>query len=159
MARVVAVSILTITLLLTSCGMVAQKAVEQATGTQIDTQGQSVIVKGNQGEQITMGAALPDELKFLPLPPGFVPAGGLSMATGTDKNVTGIWRGKAPIDQVSAFYGKEMVNMGWKQESTLNAGAATIDNYTKGDQRIVLTFAKDPGKDETTISAMLTSAK
>jgi hypothetical protein len=131
--------------------------VEQATGSQIDKQGQSVTVKSKEGEQLSISAKVPDEFMFLPLPPGFTPAGGISISSGKDKGITGIWKGKTPVDQIASFFAKEMVVSGWKEEGAIDTGGASIKIYSKDSQNIILTIAKDTNSDSKMVSAVLTS--
>lgn len=155
MFRLVIISFLIVAFLLTGCAQAAQKAVEQATGVQVDQKGENVTIKNKDGEQMTFSSNVPDELKNFPVPPGFsVDASGAgSMSTGADKVSVATWKGKGSVDDVVAFYKKTMADQGYKEDFAMTAGDGGTLSYSKGESGAMITIGKQGG--DITIGVLL----
>ncbi len=158
-----ALSLLAVLLLAaTACGQVAEKAtekaVEQATGVQVNQKGDSVTIKGQNGETVSIGSQIPDELKSFPVPQGFKAdaSSGGSLTQGKDKTSVASWRGKGSVQSASDFFKKSMVDQGWKQESAMDMDDAAQLSYTKGTNRAIVTINKED--EEVTVNVMLSNA-
>ncbi len=133
-------------LVLSGCQQVADKAVEQATGIKVDQKGESVTIKGKDGEVVTFSAKLPDELKDFPVPQGFDHAEGSFGAMSAKKServATAVWRGKTAVETVVQFYKKGIADKGWKEESTFSTGDGFQGYYSKADAEAVVTVIKE----------------
>ncbi|MHB1004673.1 MAG: hypothetical protein ACYC3S_03405 [Chloroflexota bacterium] len=114
MFRWLAISLAIVALLIGGCTSPAQKVVEQTTGTSINQKGDTVTIKGKDGEQFTLSSTMPDELKNFPAPAGFKLENASSISAGADKTATATWKGKAPITDVAAFYKKYAADQNWQ---------------------------------------------
>ncbi|MCL4535488.1 MAG: hypothetical protein M1370_10070 [Bacteroidetes bacterium] len=147
MFRVAIVSLVILALLLTGCAQAAQKAVEQATGVQVDQKGENVTIKGKDGEQLTVSSNVPDELKNFPVPPGFTAQkdGAGTLSTGGAKTSVASWKGKGKVEDTVAFYKKTLTDQGYKEEMSMTAGDGGVLSYTKGDSSVSITISKKDG--------------
>jgi hypothetical protein len=151
--------IIMISSLLSGCGFVAQQVVEQTTGAKIDQSGQTMSIKGKDGEAVVLGATIPDELKGFPVAAGFTPQAGASFSGGGDKGITGVWKGKGDIAQIAAFFKKELTSQGWTEDLAMDSPAAIIRQYLKGDDGAMLTIGKEDKTDSVTVSIILSKVK
>ncbi|MDA8187675.1 MAG: hypothetical protein M0T85_06005 [Dehalococcoidales bacterium] len=142
MLRIAIVSLAIIALLVTGCGQVAQKAVEQATGVQVNQKGDSVTVKGKDGQSVQFSSQMPDELKDFPVPQGFKLDSSGSMSSGGDKLSVASWKGNGTVQDVAQFYKKNLTEKGWKEESSFNSQDGGLLNYSKGEQSATITIDK-----------------
>ncbi|MGI5836469.1 MAG: hypothetical protein ACOX87_08250 [Chloroflexota bacterium] len=133
-------------LALTGCEQVAEKAFEQATGIKVDQKGESVTIKGKDGEEITFGTNVPDDLKDFPVPQGFSSdqdgIGSLSSKGGEEVAVA-VWKGKTTVESVADFYKKSMPEKGWQEASFITMGDGFQGTYTKSDAEAVVTATKE----------------
>jgi hypothetical protein len=123
---------------------VAQKAVEQATGVQINQKGDQVTLKGADGEAITFGSQVPDELKNFPVPQGFKLAkdGFGSMSSKGDTMSVGSWEGSGTADSVLDFYKNTMPGQGWTEDYSFSADTGGQVSYTKGQNGALVSIDK-----------------
>jgi len=144
--------------LLTGCQQATQKAVEQATGVQVNQKGEAVTVKGNSGETVTYSSQVPDDLKGFPAPQGFKISQGGGMVAGSkgsDKMAVATWQGKGSLQSVSDFYKKTMVDQGWKQDLAQEMGELAQFQFSKGQNQATVIVTS--GKEDLTIQVMLTN--
>ncbi len=147
--RNLVICMLALALALTGCQQVAQKAtekaVEQATGVQVSQRGDTVSVKGKDGESYTFGSQTPDELKNFPVPQGFNAdqGGGAGVISkGNEKMAMASWKGTGNVQSVSDYYKKIMVDQGWTQEMAQDLGDMAQLSYTKAQDHAVVTISK-----------------
>lgn len=156
--RRVIVALIVLALLLTGCQQATQKAVEQATGVQVNQKGDNVTVKGQDGQSVTISSQVPDALKGFPAPQGFTIGEGGSM-TGDKASgnlAVASWQGKGSVKDVSDFYKQALVAQGWTQALAQDMGDAAQLQYTKGQDQAVVTINSE--NDEVTIQVMMTNA-
>ncbi len=158
MKRLVVMGMVVLVLASAGCQQAAekatQKAVEQATGVQISQKGDQVTLKGKDGEAITIGSQVPDELKNFPVPQGFKAAkdGFGSMSSKGDALSVGSWEGSGTPDSVLEFYKKTMPGQGWTEDYSFSAEDGGQIGYTKGRNQAVVTVDKS---DKTTTISVL----
>ena len=142
------------------CAQAAQKAVEQTTGTSINQSGDTVTVKGKDGEQLTISSTIPDELKTFPVPSGFTSDSASSMTSGGDKLSVGTWTGKATLADVGTFYKQTAATQGWEVTMTFGDNTSGQMQATGSDNMgYVITYsAKDGGVVEVSVMASKTKA-
>lgn len=151
------VALTVLAFLLTGCQQATQKAVEQASGAQVNQKGDTVTIKGQDGQSVTISSEVPDALKNFPAPQGFKISESGSMA-GDKANgnlAMASWQGKGSVKDVSDFYKKSMVDQGWKQESALDAEDMSQLQYTKGQNQAVVTISSET--DGVAVQVMLTN--
>jgi hypothetical protein len=148
---------LVVVLLVSGCAQAAQTVVEKTTGVQVNQKGDTVTVKGKDGEQVTISSKLPDELKTFPVPQGFSLETSGSMSSGDGNLATGSWKGKASVQDVAAFYKKTMTDQGWKEEYTFSADDASQASYSKDGQLANVTMSKEDSG--STVTVLLTKKK
>ena len=119
----------------------------------VATKGDSVTIKGNQGEAIVVGSGIPDELKNFPVPQGFRYESGGSMSSGADKFAAVNWVGKGTLKAVADFYKKVMPEQGWTETASVSTTEGLWLTYEKGDKDSVALVAAPQG-DEVTLSAV-----
>jgi hypothetical protein len=131
-------------LLVSGCAQVAQKAVEQATGVQVDQKGEAFTIKGKDGESVNFSSETPAELKDFPIPQGFKLDSSGSMTSNGDKVSVASYKGKGALDTTVAFYQSKLPGLGWKEEGNFMTDTGGMINYTKGDtDGLTVTVSKD----------------
>jgi hypothetical protein len=120
----------------------ASKAVEQSTGVQVSTKGDSITVKGKDGETVTIGGGVSAELKDFPVPPGFQPEkdGFGQMSSGGDGVSVGSWSGSLTAQAAGDFYSKTMKDQGWTEDSNMKSGEGGQWTFSKGDRQAMVTI-------------------
>jgi hypothetical protein len=151
--RSTGIFLILVALFLVSCGQVVPKAVEGATGIQTNQQGDTVTIKGKDGESLTFSSQVPEELKDFPVPQGFKYDSSGSMSMGGDRLAVGTWTGKAAMPTVIEFYQKELPRQGWKEESNFTSDDGGLLTFSKGEtDGVTITTSKDG--DTVTLSVM-----
>jgi hypothetical protein len=155
------VAVVLVALLLSGCGQVAQKAVEQTTGVKTDQKGESVTITSKEGTavSITANKTVPDELKDFPVPSGYTLDSSGTMSSGDDKLIVASWKGKSDYKAVADFYKKAMADKGWKNDFTMDADTGGMQNWSKGDYGVTITYDKPKDKDESSISILMGKGK
>lgn len=152
--RVAVVALAVLAVLLSGCQQAAQKAVEQATGVQTSQKGDTVTVKGKEGETVVISSQVPEEFKSFPVPQGFKLDSSGTMTQGGDKLSVASWKGNSTFQAVQEFYQKAMPGQGWKEEASFATDTGGMLSYSKGDQNgLTITYGKEG--DDITITAML----
>mgnify|MGYP000939973509 CR=1 FL=1 len=160
--------VLGLSLLLTGCSFtdqlgqkagekIIEKTIESQTGgkVDIDADGQSMTIKGDNGESVTMGSAkLPDnfpkdilvldDAKFI-----------FSMASGENDFSVVYLTDKNPTDAFTA-YNDDLAKQGWKKETEMDLGdSGKVASFAKEKRKLGVTLGKDPSgstSDKTSIS-------
>jgi hypothetical protein len=156
MNRITTIVVAILALLVSGCAQAAQTAVEQTTGVKVDQKGDTVTVKGKDGESLTFSSDLPAEFKDFPVPSSFKvdSSGSISMGGGGDKLSVVAYKGKATTKDVGEFYRKTAKEKGWEEEFSFEDGKGGQLHYsTKGDIGYIVTYT-DSGND-TEISVMI----
>jgi len=159
MWRWLMVSVALLALLLSGCAQAAQKAVEQTTGVKTDQKGDAVTITSKEGTAVTFTSNMPEELKDFPVPDGFKFDSSGSMSSGEDKLAAANWKGKSDYKTVSDYYKKAMADKGYKEDFTVDTDTGGMRNYSKGDISLTVTFDREKGQDEMTISVLLGKSK
>ncbi len=168
------IGLLSLSLFLTGCGItdqlgqkagekIIEKTIESQTGgkVDIDTSGESMTVKGENGESITMGSAkLPDnfptdilvfdDAKFV-----------FSMSSKENEFSVVYLTAKKAADAFTA-YKDDLVKQGWTKETEMDLGdSGKIASFAKGNRKLGVTVGTDPNgdnPDKTSVSLTGTTA-
>ncbi len=125
----------------------SQKLVEQAGGgsLSVSPSGQSVTLKNDAGESVTISGRIPDELKNFPVPTGFAfkasDSGSISAQEGT--TAAGTWTGSGSVQSVSDFYIRTLAQQGWTQDMAMSSGDSGVLMYEKGADAAWITVARE----------------
>lgn len=148
-------------LALAGCQQVAQKAVEQTTGVSIDQKGDSVTVKGKDGETVNFSSEMPAELKDLPVPAGLKFDGSGSMSANGDKLAVANYKGKGALQPIVDHYQKTLPGLGWKEESNImtdTGGLLSFSSTKSSADSLTVSFNKGEG-DAVEVSLMFGKSK
>ena len=143
----------------TGCAQVAQKAVEQATGVQVDQKGETVTLKGKDGEAVTLSSQTPEELKNFPVPQSFKLDSSGSMSSGGDKLSVATWKGKGTVQEVAQFYKKALSDKGWKEDLSFDSQDGAQLSYSNGTESATITINKQDSDIEISVLLGKTSQK
>jgi hypothetical protein len=149
--------IVVLALALTGCQMVAQKAIEGATGVKVDKNGESVTITGKNGEQASIGSGkVPDGF------PTDVPVyqGPVTMGYKQDQG------GKVayyvtletpdPAKTVVDWYEKQLTDQGWtkkdRNDATAGSGETSIFSAEKDTRVANVAAVTANGKTNVTIT-------
>ena len=142
-------ALLSLGVLVSGCAAAAQQAAQQATGVQVDKTGNSVTLKGTDGQSTTIDSSIPDDLKNFPVPQGFKSQGGGTMTSGGDKVAAVSWKGTGQIQSVVDYYKSTLPGQGWTEEGTYISGDGGMLNYSKPDgSGLTVTVSKDDGNND-----------
>jgi len=127
LAALLAVSLVA---LVASCQRMAEEAVEQQTGVEIDREGDSVTITGSEGEQIkTQTESLPENWPAdVPVYEGAEIQASTSVSVGEGTQLSATLVTDDPVAEVFAWYKAEAASGGWTVESEASMqtdGAAT----------------------------------
>ncbi len=113
------------------CRQAAQKAVEEATGVKVEDGGTSVVVETEEGKAtIESGKKLPEGFPAsFPVYEGEIESAG-SFSQGESQVYNVIVTTDDDIDQVKAFYLKELPSKGWKIGMTADVGTGSDRGVT-----------------------------
>ena len=142
MLRGAGIVLLTFAVLLSGCAQAAQKAVEQATGVQTSQKGDTVTVKGKDGESVVVSSTTLEEFKSFPVPEGFKLESSGSVSSKGEKLSVATWKGKGSLPEVDKFYQKTMPGQGWTEESVFTTDTGSMLSFNKGDINVVITTSK-----------------
>lgn len=144
---------------LAGCSMIAQKAVENATGVKVDQSGKNVTVTGQNGQTASVsseGGKLPDGL------PSDVPAYSGTIASSariaTDQGVNYTFQITTSDDAatVQSWYKDQLTSKGWKVTGTVTSGAdQAMVTATKTDKNnILVTIGKNSSDGKTEVNVV-----
>lgn len=141
------VCLLSAVLMLSGCGMIADKVAEKASEEIIEgSTGSQVDIEGEDGATASLGegAQIPDDF------PDDVPVyeGNILGAMSGD----GAWTLQIETDDdpktVLDFYAKELEAKGWAKETTVNTGDGGMYSAKKDDRTTAVVAAASGGQDE-----------
>lgn len=141
------------------CGVnPSQKILENQTGTKVDVKnnGETVTVKGKDGESVTFGAKeIPGNFpKDIPIYPGSKPTGSY-VATGTDNGLVVGLETTDDFNKVAAYYLSELKKNGWQVDSTMAADITQAYSIKKGEMTGVISIQKQEEKKVVGIAIVL----
>lgn len=154
--RIALIALLTVVLFaLAGCGIIAQKAVEGATGVKVDNNDKKVTVTGKNGETATMSGQegkLPDGL------PADVPAysgtikSSSTMDTAKGTNYTFAVETADEAATIVGWYKDKLAEKGWKISTTFTSGDGAMLGAEKGGKNnLAVTISKDSSSNKTMV--------
>jgi hypothetical protein len=151
-----------LTFAVTGCGLIAQQAIQKATGVSVDKNGNQVTVTGPNGQKATVAGdqnKLPDGL------PSTVPAYAGTVKTSasvtTDKGTTYTFviQTSDDVATVAKWYKGQLTDKGWKIEALVNGGNASIVTAKLGSSSIQVQAGPDSSGGGTAIAVVANMAQ
>ena len=156
MLSVVALAVV-LAITLQGCQMIAQKAVEQATGVKVDQNGKSVTITGKNGESASVGTGkLPEGWPAdVPVYAGTITMGNKMDQGGKAAYLVTIETPDTPKTVVD-WYQQQLADKGWtkKERNDASAGGKDVSIMTaeKGTQRVAATASSGGTDGKTTVT-------
>ena len=142
---------------LTGCQLIAQKAVEQATGVKVDKNGDSVTITGKNGETASVAKGkVPDGWPTdVPVYTGTVTMGNKMDTGGKTAFLVTLETPDAP-KAVADWYEQQLTSQGWTKtdRNDANAGGKDVSILVaeKGTQRVAVSASTGEGKTVVTVN-------
>ncbi|MGI5835381.1 MAG: hypothetical protein ACOX87_02675 [Chloroflexota bacterium] len=132
---------------------ITEKAIEQVSGGDIEKKGENVTFS-KDGESLTVGSDLPEELKGFPIPKDFkiVENSFSRVVTKNEKAVGGRWTGPGTMESVGEFYASAMPQQGWSQVTALDSATASLRSYTRDGWQVNVSWSKQESEIALSIS-------
>ncbi|MDP3630306.1 MAG: hypothetical protein Q8S43_05045 [Actinomycetota bacterium] len=151
---ILVVALIAAVLVSTGCGAIVKKAVESATGVSVDNNGDSTTVKGADGSELTVNNG---EGKLAEGFPTNIPvyAGTIVDSSGMTVNNASTWTASIDtadsVDDIKAFYKKELEAQGWKitsevDQNDTSGGRLVLFGAESGDLTLTVTINLADGK-------------
>lgn len=148
------VALLAAMLMVGGCDAIAKKAVESATGVSVDENGDSTTIKGADGSELTVNNG---EGKLAEGFPTNIPvyAGTIVDSAGMTVNNASTWTASIDtadsVDDIKAFYKKELEAQGWKitsevDQNDTSGGRLVLFGAESGDLTLTVTINLADGK-------------
>ncbi|MBI3979065.1 MAG: hypothetical protein HY331_12850 [Chloroflexi bacterium] len=122
----------------------------------VDKKGESVSIKGPEGQQAVVSKQLPPEFAGWPAPQGFAPGGSVSVSARGQQGAAASWVGKGTTAAVVDFYKRTLTQQGWKEEFAMDSGTGSQLGFSKGEESALI--IADKQGDDVTVSVILSKS-